>query len=228
MEQDRKWSERRRHPRYCPDRKNYPKVNFAVNGDEKVTIDVVNISQGGMLGYTTKNDFTTGNNHTRIKEIEIIFPGKLPFYCSGNLLRVHPTSGEHKCFCAIQFDEIGFDRNKEQLRIGERIERSLRPIEEVVIPDETFITRLEKFDNYMKINNPKLESEIRKSVYDSFDDITSNLSLEEKWCFFEMVDEFKRREPDYPTALKEAFINLCRIGLEQSLKKANNINKEIN
>jgi hypothetical protein len=222
MERDGKRTERRRHPRYSPDRKNYPKVNFTVNGDEKVSIDVVNISQGGMLGYTTKNDFMTGNNHTRIKEIEIIFPGKLPFYCSGKLLRVHPTCGLLNCFCAIQFDEIGFDKNKRQLRIGERIEHSLRPIEEIVIPDEIFINRLGKFDNYMKINNPKLESEIRKSVYNSFDDITSNLSLEEKWWFFEMVDELKRREPEYPTDLKEAFINLCRAGLEQSLKKANN------
>jgi hypothetical protein len=228
MEQERKWTERRRHPRYSPDRKNYPKVNFAANGAAKVPIDVVNISQGGMLGFTIKNDFMTENNHTRIKEIEIVFPGKLPFYCSGNLLRVHPTSGVHKCLCAIQFDEIGFDRNKKQLRIGERIENSLRPIEDVIIPDEIFINRLEKFDNYMKINDPKLGSEIRKSVYDSFDDITSNLSLEEKWYFFEMADELKLREPEYPAALKESFINLCRVGLEQSLKKANTVKKEIN
>lgn len=227
MEESKNWIERRKHQRYYPDRKNYPKVNLVANGHEKTSIDVVNISQGGMLGYAAKNDYMTGDNHTRIKEIEIIFPGKLPFYCSGNLLRVHPTSGSLKCFCAIQFDQIGSDKNKNQLNIGERIEHSLRPIEEVVIPDEIFINRLEKFDNYMKINNPKLESEIRKSVYDSFDDITTNLSLEEKWWFFEMVDELKHREPEYPAALKEAFINLCRVGLEQSLKKANNIDREI-
>jgi hypothetical protein len=33
-----------------------------------------------------------------------------------------------------------------------------------------------------------------------------------------MVDEVKRVEPDYPEGLKRAFINLCRVGWQQSLK----------
>jgi hypothetical protein len=225
MEQSKKWIEKRRHPRYYPDRKNTPKVSFSMNGNEKVSVDVINISQGGMLGYTAHNDYTTDNNHKKIREIEIIFPGKLPFYCSGNLLRIHPTRESVKCFCAIQFDEVGFDDNKNQLSIGERIEHSLQPIEEVIVPDGLFITRLQQFENYMKVKNPQLASEIRRSVYDSFDDITSDLSFEEKWWFFEMVDELKRHEPDYPDSLKEAFINLCRVGMEQSLKKVNPLEK---
>ncbi len=227
MEQYQKGIERRKHPRYYPDRKNYPNVSFSMNGHEKVSIDVVNISQGGMLGYAASNDYTTGNNHKKIREIEIAFPGRLPFYCAGNLLRVHPSRESFKCFCAIQFDEVGFDKNKNQLNVGQRIEHSLRPTEEVIIPDELFINRLQKFENYMKIKNPKLESEVRKSVYDSFDDITAYLSLEEKWWFFEIVDELKRREPVYPDGLKEAFINLCRVGVEQFLKKTNDLNRAL-
>jgi len=225
MEQSKKWIERRRHTRYYPDRKNTPQVSFSMNGNEKLSVDVINISEGGMLGYTAKDDYITGNNHKKIKEIEITFPGKLPFHCSGNLLRIHPTRESVKCFCAFQFDEVGFDDNKNQLSVGERIERSLRPIEEVIIPDELFITRLQKFENYMKVKNPQLASEIRRSIYDSFDDITLYLSFEEQWWFFEMVDELKRQEPDYPGGLKEAFINLCRVGMEQSLKKANSLEK---
>lgn len=219
MEQANYGRERRRHPRYYPDRKNAPQVRFSMNGYENISVEVVNISQGGMLGCTASDDYKNGKNHNRILKIEIVFPGKLPFYCSGNLLRTLPSRGAFKCFCAIQFDEMGFDSNRNQLHVGQRIELSLRPIEEIIIPDELFINRLLKFDNYMNIKNPKLQSEIRKEVYDSFDDITSYLSLEEKWWFFEMVDELKRREPDYPHALKKAFIDLCRVGMEVSMKK---------
>ena len=101
--------ERRRHPRYHPDRKNQPQVSFTLNGGDKHVIDVVNISQGGLLGYTHKNEHLGPVNHKRIKQIEISFPGKLPFHCSGELLRVKPTRERYKCFCAIQFDEIGYD-----------------------------------------------------------------------------------------------------------------------
>ncbi len=228
MEQAINCMERRRHPRYYPDRKNTPQVSFSLIGHKNISVDVVNISQGGMLGYAASNNYTTGNYHKKIRKIEIIFPGKLAFCCSGNLLRVHSTRESFKCFCAIQFDEIGYDKNKNQLIIGERIERSLQPIKEVIIPDEIFISRLEKFDNYMKIKNPKLVFEIRKSVYDSFDDITSFLELEEKWWFFEMVDELMRCEPIYPEGLKKAFINLCRVGLKQSLKKMSDQNNSKN
>lgn len=211
--------ERRRHPRYHPDRKNQPQVSFTLNGGDKHVIDVVNISQGGLLGYTHKNEHLGQVNHKRIKQIEISFPGKLPFHCSGELLRVKPTRERYKCFCAIQFDEIGYDAEHPQLNIGEKIEQSLHPIEEVVITDQQFINRVEEAENYMKLKDPKLEARVRKRAYDSFDDITSHLSLEEKWWFFEMIDEMKRQEPDYPIELKRAFVNLCRVGLEQSLKE---------
>jgi hypothetical protein len=219
MEQTKKMVERRRHQRYHPDRKNQPKVSFSFNSHNKLSIEVVNISQGGLLGYTSRIEQFNRINYKNIEEIEIIFPGKLPFCCSGKLLRVQPTREEHKCFCALQFDEIGLDKNQNQFDVGEKIEQALRPIEEIVIPDQIFINRLKKAENYIKIKDAKLESEVRKSVYDSFDDITSKLSLEEKWWFFEMMDEMKRYEPDYPDGLKRAFINLCRIGLEQSMRK---------
>lgn len=217
-EQAKKIIERRKYQRYYPDRKNQPQVHFMLNGGDKFSVDVVNISQGGLLGYTFNHNFFYGDNHRKIKDVEIVFPGRLPFHCSGIITRVQPSREKQKCFCAIQFDENGYDENHSLLHIGEKIELSLRPADEVVIPDRIFLDRVINGQSLLNIKDPQLVSEIRKSIYDSFDDITANLSLEEKWCFFEMVDEMKRLEPDYPEGLKQAFLNLCRVGWQQSLK----------
>jgi len=211
--------ERRRHPRIYPDRKTQPKVSFSLNNHEKIKIEVVNISQGGILGYTSKTKDFIGSNHKKLEEIEIAFPGEKTFHCSGKILRVQPSRESHKFFCALQFSEIGFDENDNLLNVGERIEHALRPIEETIIPDQQLITRVEKTENYMKSTDPKLKAELQKNVYDAFDDITAKLSLEEKWWFFEIIDEMKRHEPDYPEELKRAFVNLCRVGLKHSLKE---------
>ena len=54
---------------------------------------------------------------------------------------------------------------------------------------------------------------MRTAVYDSFSDITENLSLEDKWWFYELLDEIKNREPNIPGELKQDFVNICKIGL---------------
>ena len=92
--------------------------------------------------------------------------------------------------------------------------------EEIIIEDaeEDVTIDYDKTDEII-IEDAEEEARLRKTVYDSFDDITSKLSLEEKWWFFEIIDEMKRREPDYPDGLKRAYIKLCRIGIEQSLGK---------
>ena len=190
-----------------------------LNGGDKFSVDVVNISQGGLLGYTFNHNFFSGNNHKKIKDVEIVFPGRLPFHCSGNLIRIQPTREPKKCFCAIQFEKNGYDENQHPLNIGDKIEKSLHPDQEIVIPGQIFLDRVTKAENYFKIDDPRLASNVRKRVYDSFDDISSKLELEEKRSFFEMVDELKKREPDCQEGLKQAFVNLCRVGMEQAMKK---------
>lgn len=217
------WTERRKHARYYPDRESTPKVNFAINGDEKFSVDVINISRGGLLGYTIDYDLTNNNHHQHIREIEIAFPGRAPFYCSGKLLRVSPSRMSLKCFCAVQFEPIGFDRHHNQLDVGDQIEASLRPSKIIVIPDQMLINRLQQCPNFMKISDQILADSVRKAVYDSFDDIISYLSLEEKWYFLQMIDELKRHEPDYPEDLKKAFITISRIGLELAQRKGNSV-----
>ena len=190
-----------------------------LNGGDKFSVDVVNISQGGLLGYTFNHNFFSCDNQRKIKDVEIVFPGRLPFHCSGKLIRVQQSREQQKCFCAIQFDKNGYDEKQDQLNIGEKIQQSLSPTEEIIIPDQIFLDRVRDTENYFKIEDPPLASDVRKKVYDSFDDITSKLELEEKRSFFEMIDEMKRQEPDCPKGLKQAFINLCRIGVEQAMKK---------
>lgn len=222
MDQASLYHERRKYPRYYPDRKNQPQVSFGLNGYDKIPVDVINISQGGMLGY-----MSNGNQLSRsiqidkkVNQIKITFPGKKPFCCSGKVLRVQPSRGFHKHFCAVQFDEIGIDSNKNPIKIGERIDRSLRPADDVFIPDQIFINRLREATNYPKTKNPGHEANLQISLYDSFDDITSNLSFEEKYWFFRIVDEMKKHEPEYPEKLKTSFLTLCRIGLEQATRNA--------
>ncbi len=214
MESTSSWTERRRHPRYYPDRQSTPKVNLAFNGNDRFSVDVINISRGGFLGYTIDHDLTNNHHPQRIREIEIAFPGRSPFYCSGKLLRVSPSRVAMKSFCAVELDPLGFDHHRNQLDVGDQIEASLRPSKVIVIPDQMLIDRLQQYPNYMKLSDPTLVDAVRKTVYDAFDDITNYLSLEEKWYFLQMIDELKRHEPDYPDDLKIAFVRMCRIGLE--------------
>ena len=219
MEQQKRIIERRQHPRYYPDMKNQPRVIFIFNNGENITINVVNISRGGLMGYTNSIEHFLGIEHQQINIIDITFPDKLPFRCSGTLLRLQPTREEIKCFCAVKFHQDGFDENQNKINVADQIDKSQQIMKKIVIPDKQFLLRVEKAKNYWEIEDSELESEIRKSVYDSFDDITVNLSLEEKWWFFEILDEMIRKEPNYPEGLKRAYINLCRTGMQQTLGK---------
>jgi len=227
MDESNHTHERRKHPRYHPDRKNQPQVSFSFNGNTKISVDVINISQGGLLGYTSNGNRFSIQDDSKVNQIKIKFPGKQPFCCSGKVLRVQPSREIHKYFCAIQFDEMGTDSNKNPINIGEKIDQSLQPVDEYFIPDQIFINRLEKAENYLNSENPDVETQHRKTIYDSFDDITSNLSLEEKYWFFRIVDEMKQHEPEYPEKLKNAFLTFCRIGLEQTIRNAQESNNEL-
>jgi ASC-1-like (ASCH) protein len=219
MEPQKRPIERRVHPRYYPERKNQPKVNFIFSEEDRIAIEVLNISKGGLFGYTSGTTQFIRFGHPRINMIEISFPEKLPFRCSGKLLRVQPTREQNKCFCAIELDRIGTDEKRAQINVGSEIERAHRPRKKILVHEQKFVDRLKKADNYFHIKDRALSAIVRRKVYDSFDDVTVKLTLEEKWCFYEIIDEMKRIAPEYPDNLKNAFLNLCRTGLKQSLDK---------
>lgn len=210
--------ERRRYPRYYPDRKYPLSVALVFNGEEKLLVDIVNISCGGLFGYTQLFDQLVELPQSRVPTIEFRYPNRETFHCSGTILRVQPTRDNSKCFCAIQFDQFGHDEHKNCIVVAQQIEALQKPIPKVIIQEQQLIRRLQRSENYFKINDAQRQTSIRRAVYDSFDDVTVYLSLEEKYWFFEIIDEMKRQEPNYSDSLKRAFVNLCRTGIEQTIK----------
>ncbi|MBD3289669.1 hypothetical protein GF337_12760 [candidate division KSB1 bacterium] len=269
MTRNQKLEDRRNFPRYHPDEEHAPKVKFIFNGGSNVDIATINISKGGLMGYTSSIEHFLGIQDQYIDIIEIIFPGKKPFRCSGHILRLQPSINENKCFCAVEFgepvnadiesmesenseksshgDESGDDDNNngrtrfmdssiyressgEEFTFDPEIRENLNNLiidttqkpkknkdnSKIIIPDGKILNRIKELENYAKIDEVEKEVEVRRLAYNSFDDITEYLTIEEKWWFFEMLDEMKRHEPNYPENLKRAFFKLYRTGLQQA------------
>lgn len=204
--------ERRKYQRFYPDQDNLPKVSFFFDNDEKVSVEIINISRGGMLASTTQMENFLDNEHQKIKTIEIFPPNGQPFRCAGKLLRLYPLLEDEKCYCAVEFRKI--NNNEKDSKINTEILAQNEPIvnlEKDNLADE-ILTRVYKVTNYLKIENVDQAAEIRKQVYDTFSDITDHLSLEDRWWFFELLDEIKSLQPDCPEALKIDFLKLCVTG----------------
>lgn len=271
MTRNQKLEDRRKFPRYQPDQKNTPAVKFIFSGSSKVSINTINISKGGLMGYTSSIEHFLGIQDQFIDVIEIIFPNKEPFRCSGRILRLQPSINENKCYCAVEFgktvsgeiESFGSTHTSEALNsdhnsnnnngrtkfsdssiYNEPLETNdgdlffdLQPAAKnsnsqifdsppetdsqkennpPQIPDWKIVKRIRNIENYANIDDVEKEVEIRRQAYNSFDDITDHLTIEEKWWFFEMLDEMKRHEPNYPENLKQAFFQLYRTGMEQA------------
>jgi len=267
MTRNQKPEDRRSFPRYHPDEKHAPKVKFIFNGGSDVNVSTINISKGGLMGYTSSIEHFLGIPDQNIDTIEIIFPGKDAFRCSGRILRLQPSINENKCYCAVEFGETeqpdieslkfatpeskkkseesesnnngrtkfmnssiyqesssqNFSFNSDNhdninellLKTSQKPQKS-KENSKLVIPDGKILNRIRQLENYVTIEEVERELELRRLAYNSFDDITEHLTIEEKWWFFEMLDEMKRQEPDYPENLKRAFFKLYRTGLQQA------------
>lgn len=267
MTRNQKPEDRRSFPRYHPDEKHAPKVKFIFNGGSDVNVSTINISKGGLMGYTASIEHFLGIPDQNIDTIEIIFPGKDAFRCSGRILRLQPSINENKCYCAVEFGEteqpdieslkfetseskkksedsesnnngrtkfmnssiykesssqnFSFNSDKRDninellLKTSQKPQKS-KENSKLIIPDGKILNRIRQLENYVTIEEVERELELRRLAYNSFDDITEHLTIEEKWWFFEMLDEMKRQEPDYPENLKRAFFKLYRTGLQQA------------
>lgn len=216
MKQNKNLKDRRRFPRYYPTKSYSPKVNFEFKGNTKITINTINISKGGLMGYTSSIEQFLGIQNQDIEIIEIIFPDKKPFLCSGRILRLQPSIVENKCFCAVEFDVSDSSDNIDVIDVSKNFDHRHTTLKRTV-SDHELIQRVQQLENYYHIEDVDKEIELRQQAYNSFDDITGHLTIEEKWWFYEMLDEMKRQEPNYPDVLKQAFLKLCRTGIKQSL-----------
>jgi hypothetical protein len=205
--------ERREHPRYFPDKDNLPEVRFIFEDGEKISVEIVNISRGGLFGSTSSiEQFLEIDNH-KIKTIEIIPRDKNPFRCAGKLLRLHPMREDDKCFCAVEFCKV--DKEEHAAEKSEVFQNKSAKEPDFQIENE-MIKRVRDAENYLHISNKNQAAKVRMAVYDSFCDITKNLSLEDRWWFYELLDEIKNREPKLPDELKQDFLELCENGLNKA------------
>ena len=120
---------------------------------------------------------------------------------------------DDKCFCAVEFCKL--ENEEENVKVEEN---SVTPASQNQIENDSqiefeLLKRVKQADNYLITETNDEEIVKRKTVYDSFNDITKNLTIEDRWWFYELLDEIKSREPELPEALKIDFINLCKNGL---------------
>jgi len=223
MKQKKNSKERRQHPRFFPDEGNLPEISFIFEDGEKISVELINISRGGLFGSTAGIEQFLEIDHHKIKTIEILPPNKEPFHCAGKLLRLHPLREDNRCFCAVEFCKIGEEdqaTEPEKSSAALQIKTAKKSDHQL---DELILRRAGKAENYQRLQDNKLAANARKVVYDSFADITENLPAEDRWWFFELLDEIKNREPNIPDELKQDFINICKIGLQKKSKQVKKV-----
>ena len=210
--------DRRKFPRHYPDKKNQPEVNFLLTDSNKISVNIINISKGGLMGYTSSIEHFLGIEDQNIELIEIIFPDKEPFQCPGKILRLQPVINENKCYCAVEFYNGNLDNTENSEKSSTNYVKD--DLKRYIVTDQALLQRVRDLDNYCKIKDYNKETETRRLAYNTFDDITKHLTIEERWYFYEILDEMKIAEPDYPEDLKNAFLKLCRTGL--NIKQSHN------
>lgn len=165
-------------------------------------IEIINYSGVGLLCYIPVGSRLSKND--LIPTIKLIFDRKEPVCLSGEIVRLE--KGEERYFCGIRFGEPGTSRPS-----AERKE----PPQNRRITDEIrtkWLKELKAIPNYMHLNHSRDQILAERMAYERFSHITERLSIEERWWFFEMLDELKRKEPLYPQRLLDEFIAVCEWG----------------
>ncbi|OQX85284.1 hypothetical protein B6D60_08130 [candidate division KSB1 bacterium 4484_87] len=203
--------ERRKYPRFYPDADNQPKVVFFLENGQQFSVDVVNISRGGMLASTPDMDYFLEMDHQKIKIIEIIPPNRKPFRCAGKILRIHPILEDRACYCAVEFRKID-SKLAESVVLSSPPKTRTKREEKNTDWEAEIWNRVLAAENYLKAPNA---GEAQQRIYESFADITDSLSLEDRWWFFELLDEIKIKQPEIPEELKKDFLSLCELAFQK-------------
>jgi len=191
--------ERRRYYRLQPSPEAEPRVTFEF---ERQTLEVklVNISPGGLLCYVDEA-IKIITPELVIPRIVVALPNKKPVTYSGRVVRVQFTSEPGMQFCAVEF--VRFEKKV--------LDKKSKPLPKpaVLADDLEFVQRLQSISNFSSIASIAEELTLRQTVYDGFAAEAKRLPLEERWYFFEVIDEMKRRQPNYPPGLQQEFCRLC-------------------
>lgn len=192
--------EKRRYHRLQPTVEPEPQATFEID-ERKIEVKVVNLSPGGLLCYV-KNNGSCCKAETVIPKIVIKIPEKKPVVYAGKIVRVQPTAKSEKNFCAVEFIEF-----EEKI-----LNKGSKPLKNNLIDlmDDAYLKRLQSYKSFLIAKSLDEELALRKIIYDGFREESKKLPLEERWFFYEIIDEMKRREPNFPGEMKIEFLRLCR------------------
>ena len=194
--------ERRRYYRLRPSMPGKILAEIFFLGNKHCSAQVVNLSPGGILVYATEctEKFHKGDILPRV---DLEFPRKPSVTYAGEIIRLEPTGDPLAIYCAIKFEKYG---GMTGVKIPSKKGIKIDTIHEEAV----FMTRLRQAENYTHEKSVRDEIRLRTHVYESFRDITENLRMEERWFFFELLDELKRQEPAYSQAILKEYLRLCK------------------
>ncbi len=167
-----------------------------------ISVEVINYSASGLLCYGPA-DWPVEPSET-ISRIRLKFARKPDVVFSGEVVRVQ-KNGE-RTFCALRF------RRDAPVRKPARKRRKQKP---ALLTDEIkmrWLEKVERLPNYFHAESVEAQIEAERQAYAAFETLTRDFSVEERWWFFEMLDELKRKEPLYPLRLVEEFVLVCEYG----------------
>ncbi len=193
--------ERRRYYRLQPSMPEKILAEIFFLGDKHCTTQVVNLSPGGILVYTSQcaEKFHKGDILPRV---DLQIPRKAPVTYAGEIIRLEPTGDPTAIYCAIKFEKYG---GMTGIKVPSK-KTAINLIHEEAI----FLTRLRQAENYTRQESVRDEIRMRTHVYESFRDIAEKLRMEERWFFFELLDELKRQEPAYSQGALKEYLRLCK------------------
>lgn len=215
METNHPDKNRRQYYRLQPVVEPEPQATFEING-KIVDVKVVNLSPGGLLCYVDEKS-TSFKPDILIPKIVITIADKESITYAGKIVRVQPTTGSQKKFCGIEFIQFGEKMLDNKIVPPKSFNQN--------IGDQDFLERLKSCKTFLKTSSIDEEIKTRKIIYDNFQQESERLPLDERWYFFEIIDEMKLREPDYSDGLKEEFLRLCRGEERKQAKSSQKVTK---
>lgn len=168
-----------------------------------VEIEVINYSCAGLLFYADRGaDLRPAQI---LPKIVLWFKNEPALEFSGQIVRAEEAGG--RLFCALKFFD-SLERSEEESFASGGM--ATRDISESM--RQKWIATLLALPAYTQIADSDAQGAAQKAVYDFFRNKYPEFAPEEWWWFFEMLDELKRREPDYPPSLLNEFIRACEWG----------------
>ena len=202
--EEENYADRRQNYRIAVDDFETPvRAELTLQDGTVTSVEIVNYSLAGLLFYADFRLKLKINDY--IPKICLEFRRKPEVHFAGEIVRLE--HGEDKAFCGIRFVE---KRAKEKAK-----SKPARPKPTDDIPDEIKLKwskKLRSLSNYMRIDNLEEQMKAEEAAYGAFKAVTDKLNMEERWWFFEMLDELKRKEPFYPPRLLQEFVMICEWG----------------